>query len=137
MAISTRFCRIAGLFLGSAVAASAVTATPHPPEVQQQINAGISLYKERCVKCHSENLVGGAGPPLNGEDFAQQWDGKPMRALYSRILMTMPADDPGSLTPAQVLTLVSYIASENLLAEWDEPLKSANELTNLPMRNRK
>ena len=112
-------------------------ATAVSPEAQKQIAAGVAIYKDRCVQCHSENLAGGAGPPLRGEDFAAQWDGKTMRLLYNRILMTMPGDDPGSLTPAQVLTLVSYIASENSLANWKSPIKSADDLTKIVMRNPK
>jgi mono/diheme cytochrome c family protein len=119
------------------VAGAFVAAEGASPDAKKQIAAGITLYKNHCVKCHSENLAGGAGPALRGEDFLMQWDGKPMRALYSRILMTMPGDDPGSLTPAEVLTLVSYIASENSLANWKSPFKSANELGAITMRKPK
>jgi hypothetical protein len=46
----------------------------------------------------------------------------------------MPGNDPGSLTPVEVLTLVSYIANENTLAEWKTPFKSADELTSIIVR---
>jgi len=107
------------------------------PDAQKQIENGAALYKSRCVLCHSENLAGGAGPPLRGEDFEMRWNGKPLRALYSRILMTMPGNDPGSLAPDQVLTLVSFIASENSLAHWTRPFTSADDLNGIAMRARK
>ena len=66
-----------------------------------------------------------------------QWEGKPLRSLYSRILMTMPGNDPGSLTPVEVLALVSYIANENALAEWKTPFKSADDLTSIVVRKSK
>lgn len=126
------------IFMGAIwVACPCIAAEGHSLKAKEQIAAGVALYKNRCVQCHSENLTGGAGPPLRGEDFVMQWDGKPMRALYSRILMTMPGDDPGSLTPAQVLTVVSFIASENSLAAWQAPFKSANELSAITMRKPK
>ena len=105
--------------------------TPAASSPQDQIAAGVAVYNTRCQRCHSEKLAGGAGPPLRGGDFAAQWQGKPLRALYGRILMTMPYDDPGSLTPEQVLSLVSYIASENQFAEWTRPFTSPNELTTI------
>jgi mono/diheme cytochrome c family protein len=125
-----------GLLALIAVASSLLpsrAATPRSPAAQDQIAEGIALYKIRCVQCHSENLAGGAGPALRGEDFVAQWEGKPMRALYSRILMTMPGNDPGSLAPEQVLSLVSYIASEDALADWKNPFISASELTKIIM----
>lgn len=126
------------IFMGTMwVPYPSIAAEGHSLKAKKQIAAGVALYKNRCVQCHSENLTGGAGPPLRGDDFAMQWDGKPMRALYSRILMTMPGDDPGSLTGAQVLTLVSYIANENSLANWKGPFESANALNLIVMRNPK
>lgn len=126
------------IFMGAMwVAYPCTAAEGHSLKAKEQIAAGVALYKNRCVQCHSENLTGGAGPPLRGEDFVMQWVGKPMRALYSRILMTMPGDDPGSLTAAQVLTLVSYIASENSLADWKGPFESPNSLNLIVMRNPK
>jgi S-disulfanyl-L-cysteine oxidoreductase SoxD len=107
--------------------------SPASASVQKQLTSGIAVFREHCVKCHSENLAGGAGPSLRGEDFLNQWDGKTMRALYSRILMTMPLDDPGSLTSQEVLGLVSYIASENSLAKWTKPFASPNELNSITL----
>jgi mono/diheme cytochrome c family protein len=123
--------------ISAACPSFATTAPSASASTRKQIAAGIALYKERCVLCHSENLAGGAGPPLRGEDFVAQWEGKPLRSLYSRILMTMPGNDPGSLTPVEVLALVSYISSENTLAEWKTPFKSADDLTSIVVRKSK
>jgi len=49
----------------------------------------------------------------------------------------MPGNDPGSLTPVEVLALVSYISSENTLAEWKTPFKSADDLTSIVVRKSK
>jgi len=141
--LSSRSTAYAAVLLGliGAISASdpsfATSARSASDSPQPQIAAGFALYKERCVLCHSENLAGGAGPALKGEDFVGQWEGKPLRSLYSRILMTMPGNDPGSLTPAQVLTLVSYIANENSLAEWKTAFKSPDDLTNIVVRSAK
>jgi mono/diheme cytochrome c family protein len=112
------------------------TAQEPKGETRLQIEAGTASYEQHCTKCHSENLVGGAGPPLRGEDFESHWNEKPMRALYNRILMTMPGDEPGSLTTAQVLDLVSYITRETFLIP-DTAFKTPDELTNIIMRSTK
>jgi mono/diheme cytochrome c family protein len=124
-------------FAGLPIFLPAKAATPAASTATEQIAAGVEVYTARCQRCHSEKLAGGAGPPLRGDDFVAQWDGKPLRALYGRILMTMPYDDPGSLTPEQVLSLVSYIASENHFAEWTSPFVSPNELTNITIEQAK
>src|SRR5262245_1499485 len=96
---------------------SADTSASHsaalPASDRDQVQRGTRIYHQYCVGCHSEGLVGGAGPPLKGAAFVGQWQGKPLRSLYGRVLMTMPASDPGSLSPEQARDVVSYILSEN------------------------
>jgi hypothetical protein len=70
-------------------------------------------------------MVGGDhGPPLLGGEFWDHWTGQPARALYSRILSTMPADAAGSLSEAETLSIVAYIAAQNTSAD---PLAKASK----------
>jgi len=79
-----------------------------------QAATGAAVATERCAVCHGDALVGGEhAPALKGAAFWANWQGKPARALYSRIISTMPLDDPGSLSPEQTIALTAYIARLN------------------------
>ena len=60
---------------------------------EAQAARGKSVYDKQCSNCHDG---GGMGPSLKGDDFLATWENKTVRALYSRILTTMPSDDPGA-----------------------------------------
>ena len=97
---------------------------------------GAQIYAAHCIQCHSPGMTGGVGPALKGKDFVAKWDGKRARQLYSRILMTMPANNPGSLSTSEVLALVRFIAQQNALAKLGPPLKSPNELNDITLRGK-
>jgi S-disulfanyl-L-cysteine oxidoreductase SoxD len=93
---------------------------------QQQATRGQAVYAAKCSLCHGPALQGGANesPPLRGKRFLADWDQMPLRALYSRILSTMPKADPGSLTTEETLSLVAYVLQQNGF-----PTSSARSLT--------
>lgn len=99
----------------AAVEAPALSQTPaHPEFTVEQAKAGEALFTTRCGGCHNADLsAGGHGPSLSGDGFWANWEKRPVRELYSRIISTMPADDPGVLEPPQVLDLISYILLGN------------------------
>jgi S-disulfanyl-L-cysteine oxidoreductase SoxD len=74
-----------------------------------QAARGRALYQERCTMCHGDALGGGIGPPLAGNAFTAAWGAQPLWELASKIRNTMPANDPGKLTPAQSADLVAYL----------------------------
>jgi mono/diheme cytochrome c family protein len=79
-----------------------------------QAAAGETVYAARCAVCHGATLTGGDhGPALSGAGFWAGWQGKPARALYSRVISTMPYDDPGSLSEADTIALTALIARSN------------------------
>jgi cytochrome c len=80
-----------------------------------QADSGKVLYTSQCSLCHRESLAGGVNesPPLKGARFLSDWEGMPLRALYSRILSTMPKADPGSLSEEDTLSLVAYLLQQN------------------------
>ncbi len=82
---------------------------------QAQADAGRQVYSARCSECHRDSLLGGVNesPPLKGERFLANWAGSPLRALYGRILSTMPQSDPGSLSPEEALQIVAYLLQAN------------------------
>jgi mono/diheme cytochrome c family protein len=70
-----------------------------------QAARGKSVYDKQCGSCHD----GGMGPGLSGDDFLATWDNKTVRTLYSRILTTMPSDNPGTVAEPELLDLIEYL----------------------------
>jgi mono/diheme cytochrome c family protein len=99
--------------LGLAIRAGAAEAPPAVSDAAQ-IQAGAALYGQKCTGCHSPTLgEGGHGPALKGEYFRTTWGGQSARKLYGMVVSTMPADNPGSLSPADALALVAFILNSN------------------------
>jgi mono/diheme cytochrome c family protein len=74
-----------------------------------QADRGQTAYTERCAACHGKALEGGLAPPLAGTDFAAVWSGRSVWDLVSKIQNTMPANEPGKITAAQVADIVAYM----------------------------
>jgi len=81
---------------------------------KEQAGRGQTVYREECLKCHAENLMGGeASPPLAGDEFLHRWTGKTAGDLFEVIRKTMPSDDPGNLSSRQCSDVLAYILKAN------------------------
>jgi mono/diheme cytochrome c family protein len=80
---------------------------------EPQAARGMALYDKQCTLCHGEKLDGGIAPGLTGEDFTSEWVTQTVGDMVEKMRQTMPADDPGKLTPAQAADLAAYILSKN------------------------
>ena len=60
-----------------------------------QATRGATAYETNCSGCHNPDLAGGSAPALKEARFARDFAGKDLTALYSKILKTMPRNDPG------------------------------------------
>ncbi|MBI4887640.1 MAG: cytochrome c [Acidobacteria bacterium] len=79
---------------------------------EEQAKRGMGLYKEQCAACHGEDLKGNEViPALTGDPFVTSWQGKTLGDLFEKISMTMPALNPGSLSPEQTADLIAQILS--------------------------
>ncbi len=77
-----------------------------------QATRGAGLYKDQCAACHGDDLRGNdIIPGLTGQTFTGNWQGKSLGDLYDKIQMTMPALNPGSLTPEQTADLIAHMLS--------------------------
>ena len=75
---------------------------------------GVTDYTAHCASCHGAQLQGGVHAlPLSGPVFEQNWAGKRARMLYSRIISTMPQNDPGALSPPDAFAIALYVFSSN------------------------
>jgi len=81
---------------------------------EAQATRGGETYKKSCIRCHLETLKGkDDAAPLTGPDFMDSYKNKLVNALYNKIRTSMPDDDPGSLTDAQVADVIAYIFQFN------------------------
>jgi cytochrome c len=112
LAIGGSFC-----YILNAQAPASVWAGVYTPE---QAKRGAALYKEQCAACHADNLAGDAQtpraeqlaraiPPLNGDGFKGNWDGRPLSDLFDKIKKTMPRDDQGKMTLKQTADVLAYM----------------------------
>ena len=75
----------------------------------EQAKRGAMAYATKCAYCHGDTALGGEGPALTGPLFAANWDGVPLNDLVERIRQTMPADNPGSMSRAELADVVAHM----------------------------
>lgn len=107
---------VAGFSHRGAMAQAAQTAQTAKDGIYSadQAQQGQTLYGTQCASCHGPDL-GGAGPmpALAGDAFLGAWGSQTVDDLFDKIQTTMPATQPGSLTPEQTAQVVAYILSAN------------------------
>ena len=76
----------------------------------EQAMRGAEVYAEKCAMCHGDSLGGvESAPPLTGPTFYANWEGESLNALFERIRMSMPLDNPGSLSRAQNSDVLAHM----------------------------
>lgn len=78
-----------------------------------QAARGQQRYKASCETCHSEDLLGGAGPALVGEAFLQRWTGTTVSDMLATLRQTMPQDSPDSLGTPGYVDLIAFLLKSN------------------------
>jgi S-disulfanyl-L-cysteine oxidoreductase SoxD len=79
-----------------------------------QSKRGAEAYQMACAACHDAQLVGsGTAPALTGADFNANWKDETVGSLFERIRLTMPGDNPGSLSRQQSADIVAFILGFN------------------------
>jgi len=68
------------------------------------------VYAEKCAMCHGDSLGGvESAPALTGPQFYATWEGENLNSLFERIRMSMPQDNPGSLSRTQNADIVAHM----------------------------
>ena len=79
---------------------------------QAQAADGAETYRASCASCHGESLAGAeSAPALLGPAFNSTWNGTTLNDLVERIRVSMPSDDPGSLSRRRVTDVVAFMLS--------------------------
>ena len=97
---------------------------------EEQSKRGERVYADACANCHAADLTGGqVVPALSGDEFLNKWSGATAGDLFDQIRMTMPQDNPGSLTPRQYADVLAHIFKKNKFPAGKNDL--ADDLTTL------
>ena len=116
--------RLLGITLVAGIgAASLADATPAAHQTQSvsegiytntQANRGQVLYHDVCESCHSPDLAGGkVVPEIVGPTFVTRWSGQTIGQLFERILVSMPEDDPSSVSRQAKADIIAFILRAN------------------------
>jgi quinoprotein glucose dehydrogenase len=121
---------------GSAARTEAVEPSGSAPtrdasSTSDKAQAGKVLYQAKCASCHGAELDGPTR--LRGDAFRSHWDGKTARNLYSRIISTMPLDDPGSLSEPDALRIALYCLTVNGVQLGQQSIESAAALNDIKL----
>jgi S-disulfanyl-L-cysteine oxidoreductase SoxD len=90
-----------------------------PTYTDEQSARGEAIYTKACGPCHDDRSL---APLLQGEPFANNWSDKTVATLFTKILSTMPLQDPGTLTDQQSVDLVAYLLKLNHFSPGQEAL---------------
>jgi mono/diheme cytochrome c family protein len=110
--------------LGAAFGALAQTDSSDTPSIRdgvftaEQARRGQAAYTGPCDRCHGFKLDGAPddpdmlpAPPVAGPKFLRKWNGLTLAALFEYTRATMPANNPGYLSAAEVADIVAYMLS--------------------------
>lgn len=82
---------------------------------KDQQRSGKKDFETSCATCHGDQLEGGAGPPLSGQNFKILT--KKVKAtvgdIFTYMSTNMPFNNPGSLSHEQYVDIMAFILSRN------------------------
>ncbi len=85
---------------------------------------GREAYAVHCTSCHADDLSGGAGPALKGEQFMDNWREDSVKSLFTFIQTRMPLRAAGSLSQETYLDIVAYVLSANMFPAGSKELST-------------
>jgi mono/diheme cytochrome c family protein len=77
-----------------------------------QAERGRAVYGAACQGCHADDLSGGIGSALKGDQFQRDWGGLPLARLFERI-RSMPPGTPEPQPEGAALELLARILEAN------------------------
>jgi len=116
--------------------APAATSTSDGVYTEDQATRGQKTFMETCAVCHKEDLSGtDAAPALTGAEFLGRWENQSVGDLFERTRMTMPLDNPGSLSAQTALDLIAFVLKANAFPAGKEELKN-NAVKNVMIKRK-
>ncbi len=111
---------------------------------EAQAMRGRGLYTGACSFCHGRRLNGApddpdmrSTPPLARARFLREWEGRSLATLFEYTRLTMPEDNPTSLTDAEYVDVIAYMLSVSGMPAGDGELPpDSRSLAQIEMRQR-
>ena len=121
---------IAAILVVSALVGSTVALDAQPTGLglegiysDKQANRGSVVYHDVCETCHAPDLSGGkVVPELVGGAFTVRWAGMTVEQLFEWIVVSMPVENPSSVSRPDKLDILAFILSANGLPSGDQEL---------------
>ena len=95
----------------------------------EQARRGQIAYTGPCDRCHGYKLDGASddpdmlpAPPVAGPKFLRKWNGRTLASLFEYLRATMPANNPGYLSDAEVADIVAYMLFVSGMPAGDDAL---------------
>jgi mono/diheme cytochrome c family protein len=86
----------------------------------EQAGRGQAVFESKCGDCHEAER-------FKGSAFLESWIGEPLVSLYDLIGTTMPADNPGTLSPQQYADIIAFMLKMNEYPSGQEELKGSKD----------
>ena len=97
----------------------------------EQADRGESLYQDACASCHAQDLSGGQMvPELLGGEFIWNWSGLTIGQLFERLRISMPQEDPASVSRQEKADILAFILRANEFPAGEKELASRAEMLN-------
>ena len=94
----------------------------------EQATRGEQVYQDHCTFCHLDDLMGDAfATPLIDDAFTLRWDGGTLGDLMIVTQVTMPADQPNTLSSQQVADVIAFLLKMNEYPTGDDELPPDQE----------
>jgi mono/diheme cytochrome c family protein len=130
LAITAIFCLIGAVGFGS-VSAQKSKSQWDGVYTADQGKRGEATYQDKCASCHGPDLSGGEmAPALTGGDFAANWNDLSLGDLFERMRISMPQNNPGSLSRAENADVLAYMLARGGYPTGSTELSSKTEELN-------
>ena len=100
----------------------------------EQARRGQIAYTGPCDRCHGYLLDGASedpdmlpAPPVAGPKFLRKWNGRTLASLFDYVRTTMPSNNPGYLSDAEIADIVAYMLSVSAMPAGSDPLQPDRE----------
>lgn len=132
----------ASILAGGALGLAAQTLNGAPLFTSSQAAAGGKIYAATCASCHGEQLEGGVGPALSGQNLRTLAKNTKLTVgdLFQFMALQMPLNNPASLKHDQYAALMAYVLKFNGYPAgshqltYDEAMKSRVPITSRKSR---
>jgi mono/diheme cytochrome c family protein len=98
----------------------------------EQAKRGEPLYAEKCASCHGPDMAGGEmAPGLTGGEFTANWNDLTLGDLFERMRISMPQNNPGSMSRQQSADVLAYILNKGNYPPGQAELPTQTEMLNM------